>query len=126
MATTRSSRTTSDELLSLDMGDMAAEFGDRHRRRKHRRSKKKGLYGLFGDVKRRLKRPYMRKVVRSGRKLTGHHKIGHVGRGGRGKFRYVTRGGSVYEASVSKGRRSGGRKSAKRSHKKGSKRGRKK
>jgi hypothetical protein len=120
MATTRT-RTTSDEILSLDSADMVADFGDRRgRRRKHRRSKK-GLYGLFGDVKRRLKRPYLRKVVRSGRKLTGHHKIGHVGKGARGQFRYVTRGGSVYAASVSK-KRSGGRKPAK----KGSKRGRKK
>lgn len=113
--------------ISNEFGDLPlvedSEFGDRRRRKGRRRRHKKrggfGLYGLFGDVRRRLKRPYKKSVVRSGRKLAGHHKIGKVSPGGRGKFRYVTRGGSVYEAHVTKGH--GRRKSTK-----GRRRGRKK
>jgi hypothetical protein len=111
------SRTTSSDLALLS-GD---EFGDRKRKRKRRkgkrRSKEKGLFGGFGNaIKRRLKRPYQRKVVRKGRALKGHHKIGHVTKSARNKFAYVTRGGSVYEASVSKGR--GKRKAARKGRRK--------
>ncbi len=118
MITSRSSR-TSNEFGDLEIVDDMA-FGDRKRRgRKGKR--KASLYGLFGDIKRKLKRPYKKSVVRSGRKLVGHHKIGKVAPGGRGKFRYVTRKGGVYEASVSKGRKAAARKPAKKAAKKAAK-----
>ncbi len=135
MATTRTSRSTRDD--ELVMLDEAGDFGDRRRHRhgrkrrqtpaqrraslrnlkKARRARRHGgadigLYGLFGDRARggsKLRRPYLRSVVRKGRKLAGKHKIGHVGRGGRGQFRWVTRGGSVYQAHVTK-KGGGGRK----------------
>lgn len=112
------SRTTSSDLALLG-GD---EFGDRkrkHKRRKGKRKHKKGLFGGFGNaIKRRLKRPYERKVVRKGRALKNHHKIGHVTKSARNKFAYVTRGGSVYEASVSKGRGGHKRKAARKGRRK--------
>ncbi len=67
-----------------------------------------GDFGDFGVVsfgnatKKKLKRPYKRSVVRKGRKLIGKKKIGHVEKSARNKFAYVTRGGSVWEATVSK------------------------
>ncbi len=95
-----------------EFGDLvveSAEFGDRRKHKKHKRS----YYGVFGNAtKKKLKRPYLRKVVREGRKLINKRKIGKVEKSARNKFAYVTRGGSVWEANVSK--KSGGRKPAKR------------
>jgi hypothetical protein len=116
MATTR---TTSDFADFGGVEIVDADFGDRRKHKKHHRH---GNMPTFGNAtKRKLKRPYKRSVVRKGRKLVGKKKIGHVSKSARNKFAYVTRGGSVYEASVSK---KGGRKAPKR--RKAARKGRKK
>jgi hypothetical protein len=93
-----------------------------------------GDFGDFGDVgiasfgnatKRKLKRPYKRSVVRKGRKLTGKHKIGHVP-SNKSEFKWVTRGGSVYAAKVSKGRKAPKKAARKAPKRKPAKRARKK
>jgi hypothetical protein len=115
MATTRT--------RDAEFGDaiVDAEFGDR--RRHHRRHKKHPYYGAFGNAtKRKLKRPYKRSVVRKGRKLIGKRKIGHV-EAKRNEFKWVTRGGGVYAAKVSKGSH---KKAARKPARKHAKRGRKK
>jgi hypothetical protein len=84
-----------------DFGDVAiddlGEFGDRHRgHHGHRRG--------HGDAAKKLKRPYKRSVKREGRKLVGKHKIGQVPGAKKSEFKWVTRGGGVYAATVSKGK----------------------
>src|ERR1039458_7040737 len=98
MATTRTSSDFAD-FGGVEIVD--ADFGDRLRGKQGRRHGNVAL-GTFGNAtKRKLKRPYKRSVVRKGRKLVGKKKIGHVSKSARNKFAYVTRGGSVYEASRS-------------------------
>jgi len=113
MATTRSSR-----VIGADFGDLEVlegDFGDR--RRRHHKKKSSSYYGLFGDAtKRKLKRPYKRSVVRKGRKLVGKHKIGQVAGARKSEFKWVTRRGGVYAATVSKGH--GRRKAARKGKKK--------
>jgi hypothetical protein len=115
MVTTRTSSDFAD-FGGVEIVD--ASFGDRRRYKKPRRH---GNMPTFGNAtKRKLKRPYKRSVVRKGRKLVGKKKIGHVSKSARNKFAYVTRGGSVYEASVSKksGRKAPKRKAARKARKK--------
>jgi len=70
----------------------------------------------FGNAtKKKLKRPYLRSVVRKGRKLINKHKIGQV-EANRREFKWVTRGGGVYAAKVSG---KGGRKPARKAARKG-------
>lgn len=131
MATSRSTRAVSRSSSDFGDAEIEGEFGDR--RRHHRRGRKhRSYYGLFGNAaKRRLKRPYLRKVVRKGRALVGKHKIGHVSKA-RNEFAWVTRGGSVHAAKVSKkgghrkASRKGARKGARKHARKGTHRGRKK
>lgn len=112
--TTRSSR--------ADFGDfyetVDPSFGDR------RRGKRGGKHHHGDAAKRKLKRPYKRTVVRAGRKLVNKHRIGHVAKK-RNEFGWLTRGGTAWAGTVSKGHKTA-RKAPKRKAAKKSARGRKK
>jgi hypothetical protein len=109
---------------------------DRHRPKHHKHKKRGsrgGMYGLFGNVfgdrgtaaQKRAARANLGKARRAwkaqsaerramlkkrARKLEGWHKIGKVSPAGRkGAFRSVTRGGSVWEGYVTKGKKRGKR-----------------
>jgi hypothetical protein len=112
MPTTRATR-ANDEMETADFGDRR-----RHGRKKSKKHGRSGYYAAFGNaVKRKLKRPYKRSVIRKGRKLVEKRKIGHVD-APRGMFKWVTRGGGVYAGRVSKKSGGGRRKAPKRAKKK--------